>query len=133
VNVAPNTNRAARIFLIVRDHHVELVRNALSEVWDAGGRRFATFEDGDDDEHFVQYLDGQLNVAWPYDREPGDVLRSARVPLPGSAFVIAWTAFGTAQIAVGDMLLDDVAGLIVRIMTRVFDAWEFDARVDRDR
>jgi len=133
MNVALNTNRAARIFLIVQDQHVHQAREALAEVWDAGGRRFATFEDRDDEDRFVQYLDGQLNVAWPFDREPDAVLRSARVALPGTAFVISWTAFGTAQIAVGDMLLDDVASLIVRIMTRVFEAWEFESRVDQDR
>ena len=118
---------------MVRDRHVQQVRAALSEVWSSGGRRFATFEDADDEECFVQYLDGQLNVAWPWDREPEIVLRSAQVALPGSAFVISWTAFGTAQLAVGDLLLDDVAALIVRILTRVFDAWELEDRVDDDR
>jgi hypothetical protein len=118
---------------MVRDMHVQQVREALSEVWGSGGRRFATFEDADDENHFVQYLDGQLNVAWPRERSPEDALRSARVALPGSAFVISWTAFGTAQIAVGDLLLDDVAALIVRILTRVFDAWEIEDRIDDDR
>ena len=133
MNVVSNTNRAARIFLIVQDQHIHQVRDALSQVWDAGGRRFATFEDLENEEHFVQYIDGQLNVAWPYDREPGDVLRSARVGLPGSAFVVSWTAFGTAQFAVGDLRLDDVAVFIIRLLTRVFGAWEFEDRVDDDR
>ena len=121
------------MFPMVRDRHVQQVREALSEVWGSAGRRFATFEDAEDEERFVQYLDGQLNVAWPFDRSPQDVLRASRVALPGSSFVLAWTPFGTAQIAVGDLLLDDVAALIVRLLTRVFDAWELEDRVDEDR
>ena len=50
------------MFPMVRDRHVQQVRAALSEVWSSGGRRFATFEDVDDEAHFVQYLDGQLTV-----------------------------------------------------------------------
>ena len=117
----------------VRDRHLQQVRIALAAVWDAGGRRFATFEDADDDERFVQYIDGQLNVSWPFDRSPDEVLLAAQVALPGASFVIGWTPRGTAQLAIGDLLLDDAAALIVRLLTRVLDAWEITDHVDDDR
>ena len=102
------------------------VRDGLLSVWDTQGRRFVTFEpdrgrgDGDDAaERWVQYLDGVLNLVWPLDEEPATALPRLGVALPPGAFVAFSAPGGTAQIAVGDVLLDDVAALVVALCEHV--------------
>ncbi len=101
------------------------VRDGLVSVWDAQGRRFVTFEPdagrggGDARERFVQYLDGVLNLTWPLDEEPATALPRLGVALPRGAFVAFHAPGGTAQIAVGDVLLDEVAALVVALVERV--------------
>ncbi len=111
----------------------ERLRSTLAEVWTSGGRRFATFEDEGDDDVFVQYFDGQLNVAWPLERDPAAELPRRGAALTGGAFVISFAPGETALLAVGDLTLDEVARLIERILERVLGATDIVCRTDADR
>ena len=117
----------------MHEHGVHRLREALAEVWDSGGRRFVTIEDGHDEDVFVQYIDGQLNVSWPFEADPNTELPRLGAPLPGGVFVISWAPRGTVILAVGDLLLDDVADLVDRILDRVLEAGDPTARVHADR
>ena len=106
---------------------------ALVEVWDSGGRRFVTVEDAEDDAYFLQYVDGQLNVAWPFDSEPESALAALGSDLPEGAFVLSWAPRGTLQVAVGDLLLDDVSDLMELLLDRVLEVDAVVVRVESDR
>lgn len=109
------------------------LRAALAEVWASHGRRFLTIEDADDDSRFVQYLDGQLNVAWPFDDEPEELLERLGIRLSAASFVLAWTPGGTAILAVGDLLQEDVAALLEEIVDEALECGDVHVRVDSDR
>jgi hypothetical protein len=100
------------------------IRRALAQVWDAQGRRFATFEalaarGEPDPDRWVQYLDGELNVRWPIDEEPAVALPRRGVALPAGAFP-SWHVVGrNAVFAVGDARLEDVALLVDRLFETI--------------
>jgi hypothetical protein len=109
-----------------------LVR-ALEEVWDSGGRRFVTVEDTADEGVFLQYLDGQLNLAWPFDEAPTEILAEAGVSVPEGTFVLSWQPRGTAILAVGDLRVEAVADLVEDLLDDVLEADEVAIRVESDR
>jgi len=117
----------------MHDDDVQRLRTAIADVWDSGGRRFVTVEDADDEDAFVQYIDGQVNVAWPFEDEPEIVLEKVGAQLPGAAFVASYTPGATAILAVGDLLQDEVVTLVARLVERVLEADEVAVRVDSDR
>jgi hypothetical protein len=116
---------------------LQLVRDGLAAVWDSKGRKFVTFEAetsrSEAPELWVQYLDGELNLSWPEDDDPRTTLPRRGVTLPAGAFVTFHTPLGSAQIAVGDVVLDDVASLILELFERVLasaTAFELTSRVE---
>ncbi len=112
------------------------VSAALASVWTSQGRSFATFEHEDDDALFVQYVDGVLNVAWPFEREPAERLRRDGVTLPAGGRVAAWTPGATAQLAVGDARAGEVAEFVLRLFERVLapdGRARLVTRIDADR
>jgi hypothetical protein len=101
---------------------LEVIRKGLAQVWTSQGRKFATFEREGDEDFWVQYLDGELNVRWPFDEEPATGLARRGVALPAGAFH-GWHAPGAnAVIEVGDASLDAVALLVESLFARVFSA-----------
>jgi hypothetical protein len=109
------------------------MRQALADVWDSGGRRFVTIEDVVDDAYFLQYVDGQLNVAWPFESEPELELEDAGVELPDGVSLLSWAPRGTLILAVGDLLLDDVVDLVENLLDRVLEVDDVAVRIDSDR
>ena len=93
---------------------------AIADVWESGGRRFVT-------------IDGQINLAWPFQDEPGETLADLGAPLPGAAFVASWAPGGTAILGVGDLLQDEVVALLESLVDDVLEADEVAVRVDADR
>lgn len=120
----------------------DAIRDGLSRVWDSGGRRFVTFElvrDGRPDAHaWVQWIDGQVNLAWPREDDPADALPRLGVRLPAGASAMSHRpadrdAPGNAIVHAFDVRIDDVAEFIDRWFVRVLDApshYEVEARVD---
>ncbi len=95
------------------------IRAALDRVWDSQGREMASFEvPGREDDLWIQYVDGQLNLAWPFDRSPDEVLPQRGVRLAGSAFTMSWGAGASAQIGVGDLRVSEVTDLVRQIVRR---------------
>jgi hypothetical protein len=101
--------------------NLEVIRTGLADVWTTQGRRFVTFEveDGEEDDRWVQYLDGELNLSWPFEEDLPTALARRAVALPAGAFC-GWSAPGeNAVIEVGDAKLDDVAVLVEALFDRV--------------
>jgi hypothetical protein len=102
---------------------LETIRRGLAEVWDTQGRKFVTFEarnrDGTDADRWVQYLDGEINVRWALDEEPGPALARRGVVLPRGAFVSWYAAGSNAVFGAGDVLIDDVARFIGDLFVNV--------------
>jgi hypothetical protein len=102
---------------------LETIRRGLVEVWTTQGRKFVTFEPatarGGGAERWVQYLDGEVNAAWPLDDEPAVALARCGVALPAGAFVAWHAARSNAVFAMGDAGLDDVARFIAALFARV--------------
>lgn len=99
---------------------LDVIRSGLAEVWQTQGRSFVTFEaapGGEGEDAWIQYLDGELNLRWDRDEDPAVALARLGVALPRGAFVGYWTPRANAIIAVGDLLLDDVARLIHELFT----------------
>ncbi len=115
---------------------IEPIREALAAVWSSGGRQFVTFEAGGDEDSFVQYLDGQLNIAWPLDDDPATTLAALGAPLPTGAFHLAWAPHATAHVAVGALLLDQVAAFVLALLQAVHELEPGEGvtvRIDADR
>lgn len=93
------------------------IASGLDAVWRTQGRRFVSFEfdPGPERELWVQYIDGELNLCWPFDTPPEERLGT----LPNGAFVMSWQPRGTAILAVGDALQGDLAGFIARTFSDV--------------
>lgn len=99
-----------------RKERLRVVREALASVWDSQGHRFVTFEAGEGDETpWVQYIDGVLHLEWTGEEDPAAALPRIGIALPTGAFVASHAPGTSAQIAVGDVLLDDVAGLVLAL------------------
>jgi hypothetical protein len=101
----------------------ETIRSGLAEVWDSQGRKFVTFEAqsdaGTDADRWVQYLDGEINVRWAIDEEPGPALARRGIALPRGAFVSWYSAGSNAVFGAGDVLIDDVAHFIDDLFRKV--------------
>ncbi len=123
---------AARAFLlgtrsVVRPRgassNFETIRDGLAKVWESQGRKFVTFEAtsgaGTNPERWVQYLDGEINVRWALDEEPGPALARRGIALPRGAFVSWYAAGANAVFGVGDVLIDDVARFIDELFLNV--------------
>ena len=122
--------RAADAQSGVVSRNLDVIRHGLAEVWSSQGRRFVTFETAErgapQDDRWVQYLDGELNVRWPLEEEPAPALARRGVALPAGAFV-SWHTAGTAVsanavFAVGDAQLDDVARFVDALFASVIAA-----------
>lgn len=100
------------------DDRLHPVREALAAVWPTQGRQFVTFEAHADDDAWVQYIDGQINLSWPLDEDPRTALPRLGVALPRGSFPGVWTAGRAAILYVGDVLLDDVAALVLALFDR---------------
>ena len=100
---------------------------AIADVWESGGRRFVTI--GIDEIK----LWARINLAWPFQDEPGETLADLGAPLPGAAFVASWAPGGTAILGVGDLLQDEVVALLESLVDDVLEADEVAVRVDADR
>lgn len=107
--------------------------DALATVWPDQGRIFVTFEDPEDDSSFLQFVDGQLNLAWPFDDDPRTRLPRVGVPLPPGVRVLSWTRHGTAVLHNGDLRCDETAAWIDLLLERVLDIWDPEVRTDSDR
>jgi len=79
----------------------------------------ATFESAEDEEVFVQYVDGVLHVDWPHIGDPERVLETAEIELPESVFILLCDPGHSLQIAVGDLELDEVADLVEDLFERL--------------
>lgn len=101
---------------------LETIRRALADVWATQGRKFVTFEPESPQAGgaaaWIQYLDGEVNVAWPTDDDPAVALARDGVRLPASAFC-AWHAAGSnAVFDMGDARLEDVARFVAALAAR---------------
>jgi hypothetical protein len=99
----------------------ETIRRGLAQVWTTQGRKFVTFEPASDEaaDRWIQFLDGEVNAAWPSDEDPSVSLARCGVTLPAGA-VVAWYAVrSNAVFAMGDAGLDEVAGFIAALYARV--------------
>lgn len=99
------------------------IRESLGRVWNSGGRRFVTFElvagGRPDPERWVQWLEGELNLRWPYEEDPRTALPRLGVHLPAGASV-QWHVPGeNACLGVWDTRIDDVAALVHALFDRV--------------
>ncbi len=90
----------------------EQILEALDTVWRTQGAQFATFESAEDEDVFIQYMDGVLHVDWPHIGDPDDVLDEADFSLPESSFVLRCDPGHSLQIAAGDLDVEDVADLV---------------------
>ena len=95
----------------------EAITEGLERVWRSQGRQFVSFEA--DEDRWVQYLDGELNVSWPGDEDPAGAFDRLGITLPTGAFVESWSPGTNAIVAVGALLLPDVATLIDALATHV--------------
>ncbi|MCG3134112.1 MAG: hypothetical protein HMLKMBBP_01398 [Planctomycetes bacterium] len=110
----------------------------LREVWPTGGRKFVTFEllgdDGrGDPDVWIQWLDGELNLAWPFDEDPADELPRRGAPPPRGASVSSWQPGSNAILGAWDARDHDVADFCDRVFVRVFGAragYAVEVRVD---
>lgn len=116
----------------------DTIREGLARVWDSGGREFVTFELSDggraDPDLWVQWLEGEVNAAWPRDDDPRTGLPRLGVPLPPGAFVASHVPGGNAIVNVLDCRIDDVAEFVDRWFDRVLDAgprYDVEVRVQR--
>lgn len=99
----------------------------LREVWSSGGRRFVTFElegpDGrPDPDLWIQWLDGEINMAWPSDDEPAAELVRRGAPPPRGAAVTSWQPGQNVILGAWDARDEDVADFLDRVFVRIFDA-----------
>jgi hypothetical protein len=99
------------------DQLTRAITSGLQAVWRTQGRHFVSFECDETAECdvFVQYLDGELNVSWPFDEDPAALLGV----LPRGAFVLSWQPHGAVIVAVGDLLADEVAAFIAHVFRNV--------------
>ena len=67
----------------------------------------------------MQYIDGVLHVRWPFEGEPEEHLEEAGVTLPESAFIHSLDPGYSLEIAVGDVLADDLADLVHALFRRL--------------
>ena len=121
------------MFLMRRSELRERIRDGLERVWHAHGRSFLTIEDAGDEERFVQFLDGQLNVAWPFDDDPAELLPRRRAAPPAGVRVLSWRPGGTFVAHTGDLRLDETAEWVARLLERVLDVDDVAVRVEADR
>jgi hypothetical protein len=116
----------------------EAIREGLAGVWDSGGRTFVTFEllrHGEAaPDAWAQWIDGQLNLAWPRDDDPAAALARLGVSLPAGAYVESWQGGSNVIVNALDVRIDDVAAFLDRWFQRVLDAepkYEVEVRTDR--
>jgi len=112
------------------DPHLTAIREVLDRIWTSQGREFASFEivrgGRADPDRWVQYLDGELNVRWPFEAAPGSELPRAGIRLPRGVRVLSWFPGENAVLAAGDLRVDEVA-LLVADLGRLLaapDPWE---------
>jgi hypothetical protein len=113
---------------------LDAIRRGLAEVWDTGGRSFVTFELEGEGDVWVQWIDGQVNVRWPLDRDPAQELPARGVRLPRGAAIVSWTPGGTLHLGAWDVRADDAAELIESLFARVLAGsarFRLETRVDR--
>lgn len=91
----------------------------LDRVWDTQGALFATFEAAEDEDAFVQYIDGMLHVRWPFEDEVDDLLDEIELDLPEQAFIASEDVGHSLEIAVGDVLAPEIADFIVALFDRL--------------
>lgn len=101
------------------DPLVKTLEGGLARVWAAQGRRFLSVSwDADGGERFVQYLDGELNVAWSADEPLERAAERCRAPLPRGVFVLARNP-ATTILAVGDLRQHDLAAWMTDLVRSV--------------
>lgn len=117
---------------------LDRIRAGLAEVWDTAGRRFVTFEmigdDGrPDPDLWVQWIDGELNLRWPFDDDPAAGLPRRGVRLPAAASVRSHVPGANAIVGAWDLRIDDTAEFIDAVFRRVLargPRWDVEARID---
>ena len=108
----------------------DAIAKGLAEVWDTGGRRFVTFEIAGDDDRWVQWIDGELNVRWPFDDDPATGLPRRGVRLPAAAAVRSFVAGGSLILGAWDLRAEDTADLIDGIFRRILaDSTRYEVEV----
>jgi hypothetical protein len=104
----------------------DAIREGLAGVWDSGGRTFVTFElvrhGRADPDRWVQWIDGQVNLAWPRDDDPAEALPRLGVALPPGACLVSHQPGSNVIVNALDVRIDDVAAFLDRWFQRVLDA-----------
>ena len=118
----------------------DAIREGLARVWDSGGRSFVTFElvrgGRPDPDLWAQWLDGEVNLRWPFDEDPRTALPRLGAALPPGAFVASHVPGGSVIVNALDARIDDVAEFLDRVFLRVLGAdprYEVEIRVESHR
>lgn len=119
----------------------DAIREALSRVWDSGGREFVTFElvgpdDRPDGDRWAQWLEGEVNLRWPLDEDPRTALPRLGAPPPPGAYVAFHAPGENVIVNVLDARIDDVADFLDRCFARVLARdvrYRVEARVEAHR
>ena len=118
--------------------NLDVICDGLAAVWSTQGREFVTFEvegpGGPDADHWIQFLDGELNVRWPVHEEPATALASRGIALPRTAFAKWHVAGRNAAFDTGDAPLGEVARFVEALFERIVagqSSFRVIARVER--
>ncbi len=95
------------------------VRDGLERVWSTQGREFVTFEAEGNEDLWIQYLDGELNVRWPLTDALDSGLDRLGVSRPPGTLLLSVSPGSNAVLGVGALELDDVASLIDELFTKL--------------